>query len=141
MYVFDARRVLVSKINRPPHVESRRARVIVDAGGKKLLTVCVRCHRENYILEDHTTCSDCRPKHKSRRWHAPEITAPRFGRQSWTSGKLIRKLFHRQKGGQFEAESVLGDGQLRTGGIPLDDIVRSGTVRNFDVRNRSRTRL
>ena len=54
---------------------------------------------------------------------------------------LIKKLFHRQKGGQIEAESVLGDGQSRTGGITRDDIVRSGTVRNFDVRNRSRTHL
>ena len=56
-------------------------------------------------------------------------------------GKLIRKLFHRQERGQFEAESVLGDGQSRNRGIALDDIVRSGTIRNFDVRNRSRTRL
>jgi hypothetical protein len=51
----DARRVLMSKIYRPPHVVSRRARVIVDAEGKKLLSVCVRCHPEKYILEDHTT--------------------------------------------------------------------------------------
>jgi hypothetical protein len=57
-------------------------------------------------------------------------------RQSW--GKSIKKLFHRQKRGQFEAESVLGDGQSRTGGIALEDIVRSGTVRNFDVRSRTR---
>jgi hypothetical protein len=55
--------------------------------------------------------------------------------------KSIKKLFHRQERGQFEAESVLGDGQSRTGGIALEDIVRSGTVRNFDVRNRFRTRL
>ena len=68
-----------------------------------------------------------------------EITAPRFAGNR--VGKSIKKLFHRQKGGQFEAESVLGDGQSRTGGIALEDIVRSGTVRNFDVRDRSRTRL
>jgi hypothetical protein len=69
----------------------------------------------------------------------PEITAPRFA--SNRGGKSIKTLFHPQKRGQFEAESVLGDGHSRTGGIPPDDIVRSGTVRNFDVRNRSRTRL
>ena len=57
------------------------------------------------------------------------------------TGKSIKKLFHRQKRGQFEAESDLGDGQSRTGGITLDHIVRSGTDRNFDVLNRSRTRL
>jgi hypothetical protein len=68
-----------------------------------------------------------------------EITAPRFAGNR--GGKSITKLFHRQKRGQFEAESVLGDGQSRTGGIALEDIVRSGTVRNFDVRDRSRTRL
>jgi small ligand-binding sensory domain FIST len=51
------------------------------------------------------------------------------------------KLFHRQKRGQFEAESVLGDGQSRTGDIALEDIVRNGRGRNFDVRNRSRTHL
>jgi hypothetical protein len=62
-------------------------------------------------------------------------------RQSWTSDKLIKKLFHRQARGQFEAESVLGDGQSRSRGIALADIVRSGIVRTFDVRNRSRTRL
>ena len=55
--------------------------------------------------------------------------------------KSIKKLFQRQKRGQFEAESVLGDGQSRTGGIALEDIVRSGTVRNLGVRNRCRTRL
>ena len=55
--------------------------------------------------------------------------------------KSIKKLFQRQKGGQFEAESVLGDGQSRTGGIALEDIVRSGTVRNLGVRNRCRIRL
>ena len=69
----------------------------------------------------------------------PEITAPRFA--SNRRGKSIKTLFHPQKRGQFEAESALGDGQSRTGGIPPDDIVRSGTARNFDVRNRSRIRL
>src|SRR5580704_5883365 len=59
--------------------------------------------------------------------------------QSW--GQIDQDAFSSAKRGQFEAESVLGDGLSRTGGTPPDDIVRSGTVRNFDVRNRSRTRL
>jgi len=56
-------------------------------------------------------------------------------------GKSIKKLFQPQKKGQFGAESVHGGGQSRNGDTPLEDIVRSETVRNFDVRNRSRTRL
>jgi len=65
-----------------------------------------------------------------------EITAPRFAGNR--GGKSIKKLFHRQKRGQFEAESVLGDGQSRTGGIALEDIVRSGRVHDLDVRSRTR---
>jgi hypothetical protein len=39
----------------------------------------------------------------------------------------------------LDSGRILGDGHSRTGGIALEDIARIGTVRNFDVRNRSRT--
>jgi len=53
------------KIERPPHVESRRAVAIVDAEGRKFLAVCVRCYQQKYILDGYTVCADCRPKRKS----------------------------------------------------------------------------
>jgi hypothetical protein len=46
-------------IERPPHIEPRRAVAIVDAEGRRFLAVCVRCYQEKYILEKHTVCSDC----------------------------------------------------------------------------------
>jgi hypothetical protein len=124
---------------------------------------------ESYVVDFQPTCDGERGRSDARYQYQPEVhsllrafcrglrllfveaayadfSIPRDHgttgrRQLWTSDKLIKKLFHRQKRGQFEAESVLGDGQSRNRGTPLADIVRSGTVRNFDVRNRSRTRL
>jgi hypothetical protein len=74
--------------------------------------------------------------------HLPKVVSePDCKKIAASKGKSIKKLFQRQKRGQFEAESVLGDGQSRTEGRALEDIVRSGTVHNLGVRNRSRTRL
>jgi len=76
--------------------------------------------------------------------HTRILASPARSRHhgSWAIvGQIDQEVLHRQKRGQFEAESVLGDGQSRNRGIALADIVRSGIVRNFDVRNRSRTHL
>jgi hypothetical protein len=54
----------VIKIERPVHFEPRRAMVIVDAEGRKILTICNRCYSEKYILIGRTTCAACQPKHK-----------------------------------------------------------------------------
>src|SRR5580693_7092472 len=88
-------------IERPPHVESRRARVSVDSEGKKVLSVCVRCHIQKYILEDHTTCSDCRPKRKSRRCHAPGDHSATVRRQSW--GQIDQEAFSSAKEGSIRS--------------------------------------
>jgi hypothetical protein len=124
---------------------------------------------ESYAVDFQPTCDGERGRSDARYQYQPEVHSPLRAfcrglrllsveaayadfsiprdhgttcrRQSWTSDKLIKKLFHRQARGQFEAESVLGDGQSRSRGIALADIVRSGIVRTFDVRNRSRTRL
>ena len=42
------------KIERPVHFEPRRALAIVDAEGRKILTICNRCYSEKYILIGRT---------------------------------------------------------------------------------------
>jgi hypothetical protein len=54
------------KIERPVHFGPRRASAIVDAEGRKILTICNHCYSEKYILIGRTTCADCQPKHKFR---------------------------------------------------------------------------
>ena len=53
------------KTERPIHFEPRRALAIVDAEGRKILTICNRCYSEKCILIGRTVCADCQPKHKS----------------------------------------------------------------------------
>ena len=55
------------KIERPIHFEPRRALAMVDAEGRKILTICNRGYSEKYILIGRTTCADCQPKRKSVR--------------------------------------------------------------------------
>jgi len=42
-----------------PHVKIERAHVIIDNGGRKILTVCSRCRIETHILEGRSICSKC----------------------------------------------------------------------------------
>ena len=59
------------KIERPPHVESRRAVAIVDAERRKFLAVCVRCYQQKCILDGYPVCIDCRHYFEGER---PEIS-------------------------------------------------------------------
>jgi|SRR5215472_11357016 len=44
-----------------------RKGVIIDNEGRKILAVCTRCRIERHILENHSICSDCRTKRRTRR--------------------------------------------------------------------------
>jgi hypothetical protein len=54
-------------IERPPHIEARKAVCIVDSEYKKSLAI------REYILESRIVCSDCRTPRKKRNHRAEEL--------------------------------------------------------------------
>ena len=132
------------------HGEARRIRtiswraVIRATRSRASASIAASTMREHMYLRAVSSCAKSgspSSARQSRRQHKYSDSIYCRETEAGHGQPTIKKLFHRQNRGQFEAESVLGDGQSCTGGIALGDIARSGTVRNLGVRNRSRTRL
>lgn len=61
--LFRNNNLTMIKIESRVHFEPRRALAIVDAEGRKILTIYNHCYSEKYILIGRTTCAACQPKH------------------------------------------------------------------------------
>jgi hypothetical protein len=64
----DALGMIVSahRAEGPAHLKIKRAKVIVDDTGRKVLTKCESCGKEKYIIEGQTTCDECRARRRRK---------------------------------------------------------------------------
>jgi hypothetical protein len=51
----------------PPHVEVKRAKVIIKDGVELWLQACVKCGKDYYGVTQESKCEGCRRKKKARR--------------------------------------------------------------------------